>query len=150
MKAEISYGKYQIGLYRTHASPLSGLKPIPESAFVGRSNTLFAVQVNVEVFGDNFMPAYTHGDNSNVVATDTMKNFVLRQGLEFRGSTVEGFAYFLGARFLATYPQMKRLRIEAVEQPFDNVPVPAGNGGGFVSSGVLFSKSANSRAFGVV
>ncbi|HYP41348.1 MAG TPA: urate oxidase, partial [Chloroflexia bacterium] len=73
MSAEISYGKAEISLYRIYAKPMSGLTAIPESAFTGRDNNLFAVEVEVEVFGDNFLPAYTEGDNSNVVATDTMK-----------------------------------------------------------------------------
>src|SRR4051812_31601935 len=149
MSADISYGKMQIPLYRTYAGPMSGLKPIPESAFVGRNNILFAAEVGVEVFGDNFMPAYTEGDNRNVVATDTMKNFVLRQGLEYDGPTLEGFAQFVGTRFLATYPQMQRLRITMKEQPFEAAHVPDGSGA-FANSGVLFSRSHNSRALAVL
>ncbi len=61
----------------------------------------------MEVFGSNFLPAYTEGDNSNVVATDTMKNFILTQALAFEGATLEAFLYFLGQQFLATYPQME-------------------------------------------
>ena len=30
---EISYGKLRVPLYRVYASPLSGVPPIPESAF---------------------------------------------------------------------------------------------------------------------
>src|SRR5206468_6253149 len=66
LKSQISYGKMQIPLYRTYAAPMSGVKSIPESGFTGRNNILFAAEVDVEVFGDNFMPAYTDGDNSNV------------------------------------------------------------------------------------
>jgi urate oxidase len=148
MTAEISYGKWQIPVYRTHAAPLHGIKPIPESAFAGRSNTLFAAEVGVEVFGDNFMPAYTHGDNSNVVATDTMKNFVLRQTLDFDGSTLEEYAGFLGEQFLATYPHMESLRITTREQPFEPAHVPAQEG--FAASDVLFSRSRNSYSFALV
>ena len=111
MSATISYGKGQISLYRTYARPLAGLTPIPESAFTGRDNTLFAAEVTVEVFGNNFLPAYTEGDNANVVATDTMKNFVLAQALAYGGSTLEGFLDFLGRQFLLTYPQMQSLRL---------------------------------------
>jgi urate oxidase len=145
VSAEISYGKAQISLYRAYATPLSGIPAIPESAFTGRDNNLFAVELEVEVFGDNFLPAYTHGDNSNVVATDTMKNFVLRQGLEYGGSTIEGFLYFLGERFLSTYPQMQTLRLSAREHPFAAAGVPDGEG--FTSSGVLYSRSRGDYAF---
>jgi urate oxidase len=141
VNAEISYGKMQIPLYRTYAAPMSGLKSIPESAFIGRNNILFAAEVDVEVFGDNFMPAYTLGDNSNVVATDTMKNFVLRKALEFEGSTLEGFLDFLGRQFLATYPQMQLLRVTAKEQPFVPARVPGSSGQAFDGSEVLFNRS---------
>ena len=35
--------------------------------------------MTVEVYGDNFLPSYTEGDNSMVVATDSIKNLVLRE-----------------------------------------------------------------------
>src|SRR5205807_4957496 len=91
----ISYGKARIPLYRVYATPLAGLTPVPESPFTGRANTVLALRVDVEVFGDNFLPAYTQGDNSSVVATDSMKNFVLAQALAYDGSTLEGFLDFL-------------------------------------------------------
>jgi urate oxidase len=142
VRTEIGYGKAQISVYRTHAAPLTGVPPIPESTFTGRPNTLFAAEVDVEVFGDNFLPAYTEGDNRLVVATDTMKNFVLRQALAFDGATLEGLLAFLGGQFLATYPQMQRLRLTGTEQPFTAAPVPTA-GGGFEASGTLFSRSHN-------
>src|SRR5262245_62081565 len=94
----ISYGKRAIPLYRVYSAPLRGLTPIPESNFAGRENILFAVEIDVEVVGNNFLPAYTQGDNSNLVATDSMKNFVLRQALEFQGATLESFLDLLGRR----------------------------------------------------
>ena len=147
---EISYGKARIPLYRVYARPLSGVTRVPESSFTGRSNTLLAMEVDVEVFGDNLLPAYTRGDNSSVVATDTMKNFVLRQALAFDGATLEGFLDFLGRRFLATYPQMHALRLTAVEHPFAAVRVPHSGGDGFADSDVLFSSSRGDRAFAVL
>jgi len=149
VSTQISYGKGNITLYRTYAAELSGITPIPESTFTGRDNTLFAVDVTVEVFGDNFMPAYTEGDNRNVVATDTMKNFVLSQALRFEGATLEGFLFFLGERFLATYPQMQSLRVTGKEQPFDEAIVPSEDGG-FTTSNVLFSRSHNDYAYASV
>jgi len=144
MNAEISYGKWQIPVYRTYATPLQGLKAIPESPFNGRSNILFAAEVGIEVFGDNFMPAYTEGDNSNVVATDTMKNFVLQQSLDFDGSTMEDYAFFLGTSFLTTYQQMQSLQITCKEQPFIAAGIAAADG--FTQSDLLFSRARNSYA----
>jgi urate oxidase len=108
---EIRYGKAGITVYRTYAEPLRDVPRIPESPFVGRGNELFGAQVSVDVFGDNFLGAYTEGDNSQVVATDTMKNFVHAQAVAFEGATFEGFASFLAERYLQTYPQMRRVRI---------------------------------------
>jgi urate oxidase len=56
----ISYGKLRVPVHR-----IAG-------------DDVFACEVSVEVLGENFLPAYTEGDNSQVVATDTMKNFILR------------------------------------------------------------------------
>ena len=129
-----SYGKMQIPVYRVYANPLTGTPPIPESSFAGRPNTLFAVLIDVEVFGDNFLPSYTSGDNSNVVATDSMKNFVLQQALAFEGSTIESFLDQLGHAFLSTYAQMERLRITGRELPFAEARIPTGEPGVFAPS----------------
>src|SRR5947208_536112 len=137
----ISYGKAQVSVYRLDASTLTGVAPIPESAFIGRGNVLFAVEVDVEVFVENFLPAYAHGYNSMVVATDTMKNFILRQALAFKGSTLEGFLDVLGHQFLATYPQMERLRLTGREIAFTPSRVPLGDSAGFGDSNVLFKRS---------
>ena len=74
--------------------------PVPESPFTGRANSLFAHEITVEVFGDNFLPSYTRGDNSNVVATDSMKNFILRRGPTYEGATLEGYLDHLGGGLL--------------------------------------------------
>ena len=140
---EISYGKAHVPVYRTYATPLSGIKPLPESSFTGRENILFAAEVDVEVFGKNFLPAYTQGDNRMVVATDTMKNFILRQALLFNGSTLEGFLDQLGHQFLATYPTMERLQITGRELAFAPAQVPLDNHTHFGDSNVLFTHSNN-------
>jgi urate oxidase len=101
MKAEIRYGKHEVSFYRTHPT-----------------RVLFAGRVSIDVFGDNFMPAYTQGDNRNVVATDTMKNFVYAMALDYDGDGYEGFADFLARQFLQHYEQMQSLRISIRELPF--------------------------------
>jgi urate oxidase len=123
----ISYGKARVPLMRVYAHPLTGLTPIPESAFSGRPNNLFAAEIDVEVFGDNFLPAYTVGDNRMVVATDSMKNVVLDQALAYEGATLEGFLGQLGYFLLSTYSQMESLRLTGRELPFAAVPVPDGS-----------------------
>lgn len=147
----ISYGKLRIPFYRVFARPLSGVTPIPESSFAGRSNALLALEVDVEVFGANFLPAYTEGDNANVVATDSMKNWVLRQALVYDGATLEGFLDLLGRGFLAAYPQMQSLRVTARQLPYDPVRVPQGGAGtlgehAFGASAVLYARARDDSA----
>jgi urate oxidase len=141
---EISYGKLRVPVYRVYAHPLEGLAPIPESALTAVDNTLFAVEVDVEVFGENFLPAYTEGDNSNVVATDSMKNVVLRLALDWDGTTLESFLAEVGWHLLETYPQMDRLRVTGHRMPFAAVQVPSS--GGFGPSDRLFSQTRGEHA----
>ncbi|MBV9689909.1 MAG: urate oxidase [Ktedonobacteraceae bacterium] len=145
---QISYGKLCVPVYRVYATPLKGITPIHESSFTGRDNVVFALEVDVEVFGDNFLPAYTQGDNTNVVATDSMKNFVLKQALIFDGATLEDFLAMLGRYFLETYPQMEQLRLTGRELPFAAATVP--DGIAFKLSNVLFSRSHADYAMAMV
>jgi urate oxidase len=135
---EIGYGKHRVPVYRLKAAPLTGVKPIPESGFTGRSNLLFALEVDIDVLGNNFLPAYVKGDNSMVVATDSMKNFIIREALAYEGATIEGFLHFLGGRFLNSYEQMESLVMTGREMPFVAMDVPSD--GGFGPSNVLFDR----------
>jgi len=118
MKYDIGYGKHEISFYRAHATPLTGVEPIPESSFTGRSNLLLAGVATIDVLGENFLPAYTEGDNRDVVATDTMKNFVYAMTLDYAGATTEGLAAFLARRFLDTYKHVRGVRVRIDEMPF--------------------------------
>jgi urate oxidase len=140
VRAEFHYGKAAVSTYRTYAQALRGVPAIPESAFTGRPNVLLAASIDVQVMGDTFYAAYTHGDNTNVVPTDTMKNFIHRESLGFEGSTLEGWLFFLGRRLLETYPRMERLRVSGEELPFAAARVPGTEPGSFVESGVLFHR----------
>jgi urate oxidase len=99
----ISYGKLRVPVHRIEG------------------DDVFACEVSVEVLGDNFEPAYTQGDNSNVVATDTMKNFILREAMHHAGTTLEGFLSFLGEKMIATYPVMEAVRVSGRELRFDRL-----------------------------
>jgi urate oxidase / 2-oxo-4-hydroxy-4-carboxy-5-ureidoimidazoline decarboxylase len=146
MRTEISYGKADVATYRIHAAPLDDVTPIAESSFTGRPNTLLAAEIEVQVLGEVFLPAYTEGDNRLVVATDTMKNFIHRESLAFGGATLEEWLYFVGRRFLETYPHMERLRVLGTEIPFEPAVVPAVGGEGFEASTVLFQRQHADRS----
>lgn len=142
----VSYGKQGVPVYRVFATPLRGVRPIPESAFTGRHNNLLACEIDVEVFGDEFLPAYTRGDNSMVVATDSMKNFIIRESLAYDGATLEGLLHFLGAGFTATYAQLHDLTLTGREIPFTAAVVPHAEGG-HQPGGNLFRAEGADRAF---
>jgi urate oxidase len=146
----MNYGKEQVAVYRTYGTPLEGVRTIPESTFDGRDNTLFGLEVRVQVEGEEFLPSFTEGDNSMVVATDSMKNFVLHHAGEYDGATVEGFLEFVGARFLETYSQMEAVRMSADEIPFEERLVPGEEDGEFEPSDLVFRVSDNEAAFGEI
>ena len=100
---KISYGKLRVPVHR-----IAG-------------DDLLAAEISIEVLGDNFLPAYTEGDNSAVVATDTMKNFILRESLSYNGTSLEGLVQHLGQRFTSTYPVMESVRMSAKELRFDRL-----------------------------
>ena len=130
----ITYGKTAVPVYRHGAEPLEGLPAIPESDVTGLPNRLVAGRVTVEVYGDNFLPSYTEGDNSMVVATDSIKNLVLRESGSWTGATPESLLLHLGGLMLADYPQMQALRMAWEEIPF----APAGGD-------VLFARAGEDR-----
>ena len=138
MRHEIRYGKADVKVYRTHAEPLTGVAPIPESPFQGRDNTLVAAEIEVVVHGTEFLEAYTEGDNRRVVATDTMKNFIHTTSLTARARTLEEWLYEIGTAFLVTYPHMERLTMLGRDLPFPAAIVPGD--GGFEASDRLFSR----------
>ncbi|MGI8998605.1 MAG: factor-independent urate hydroxylase [Candidatus Limnocylindria bacterium] len=136
MKHEIRYGKADVKVYRTHAEPLTGITPIPESPFIGRANELAAAEIEIVVRGEVFLDAYTRGDNRLVVATDTMKNFIHAISLRARARTLEEWLFEIGTAFLDTYPHMERLTMLGRDLPFPPVAIPAE--GGFEASDRLF------------
>jgi len=103
MSMEIRYGKARVVFFLTRTPPAPP----------------FAAEVDVDVFGERFLASYTEGDNREVVATDTMKNFVYATAAEFKGTSLESYVAFLGRRLLTTYPQMERIRVTAREVPLD-------------------------------
>jgi urate oxidase len=131
----ITYGKTAVPVYRHGAAPLEGLPVVPESGVTRLPNHLVAGRVTVEVYGDNFLPSYTEGDNSMVVATDSIKNLVLRETGSWTGATPESLLLHLGGLMLADYAQMQALRMAWDEIPF----APAGGD-------VLFARAGDDRA----
>jgi urate oxidase len=124
MSMEIRYGKTRVVFFR----------------LARRSAPPFAASVDIDVFGERFRAAYTEGDNREVVATDTMKNFVYATAADFAGTSLEAYVAFLGRRLLETYPPMESLAVTAHEVPLDPAETPE------LTSDVVFRLTRGDRA----
>ena len=109
------YGKGDVIVYRLNRD---GLTPAGQSPVFGAS-------VLMLLYGDAFWPTYTTGDNTGLVATDSMKNFIQRETMNFQGSDLEGFCHFLATKFLAKYPQVEGIQVSAEEVPYAGIGGPA-------------------------
>ncbi|MFJ9384431.1 factor-independent urate hydroxylase [Peribacillus sp. NPDC101481] len=140
----LSYGKGNVFAYRTYSKPLTGIKQIPESTFSGRDHIIFGTNVKVSVGGSSFLTSFTEGDNSMVVATDSMKNFIQRHLATFKGATLEGFASYVSEAFLNKYPQIDTVKLIAEDIPFEAVTEATDLQ--LKPSDLVFKKSRNERA----
>ena len=111
------YGKGDVPVYRLHR----------------RSNgAVFGASVTMLIYGDAFWPTYTTGDNTNLIATDSMKNFIQRETMNFPGADLESYCRFLADKFVKKYPQVEGAQISATEVPYTAIGergvsfVPAG------------------------
>ena len=88
----------------------------------GTYNEVRELSVKVLLEGD-FDRAYTHGDNSTTVATDTIKNIVNIVARENLRAAAEPFANALAGRFLERYPQVEKATIFALETKWNRLSV---------------------------
>ncbi|HLO03295.1 MAG TPA: urate oxidase [Symbiobacteriaceae bacterium] len=108
-----AYGKGDVTVYRTGGQ---------------LQKPLLAMNVRMVAIGEAFAEAYTAGENRAIIATDSMKNFILRTAASYDGCTMEGFLVEVGDRFLQAYPQVQSVQVEAAELPFTPAVVPAAGG----------------------
>ena len=144
----VSYGKGDVFAYRTFLTPLTGVKQIPESDFLGRSNTVFGVNVKIEVGGQKLLSSFTEGDNSLVVATDSMKNFVQRHLGSYEGSTIEGFIQYVAEEFLKKYDHIDTIKIIGEEVPFEATTTASKDG--LTQSDLVFKHSRNEKSVATI
>jgi urate oxidase / 2-oxo-4-hydroxy-4-carboxy-5-ureidoimidazoline decarboxylase len=116
------YGKGDVTVYRLHRDGA-----IPEGCC-----PVFGANVLMLLYGDAFWPTYTTGDNTGLVATDSMKNFIQCETLNFTGFDLESYCRFLCDKFMTTYPHTAGAQVTASEIPYSGLPesrmafVPAG------------------------
>jgi urate oxidase / 2-oxo-4-hydroxy-4-carboxy-5-ureidoimidazoline decarboxylase len=121
------YGKGDVIVYRLNR----------DGKAAGGASPVFGANITILVYGDAFWSTYATGDNTGLIATDSMKNFVQREMLNYEGSDLEDCCRFLGARFLAGYPQVEGVQMSAVEIPYAALP----------ESNVAFAPAGPDRAF---
>jgi urate oxidase len=88
----------------------------------GPVHTLKDLEVAAFLKGD-FASSYTSGDNSKVVATDTMKNTINVFAKQHLGHEIERFALILGEHFLARYEQVREAEIQVSERQWERLTV---------------------------
>jgi urate oxidase len=98
------YGKGDIIAYRLN----------PDAA-----KPVFGVNAKLLIYGDAFWSTYTTGDNTGLIATDSMKNFVQRETLNFPDDDLESYCRFLAAKFMDKYPQVAGVQVSAAEIPYE-------------------------------
>jgi len=103
------YGKGDVIAYRLNR----------DSRTPAGQNPVFGASVLMLLYGDAFWPTYTTGDNSSLIATDSMKNFIQRETMNFVGYDLEGYCAFLAEKFLKQYPQVEGLQVSADQIPYE-------------------------------
>jgi urate oxidase len=109
MSAQLSanaYGKSRVRLTRVTRHP--------------DRHDLKELTIAVRLEGD-FAISYTAGDNSTLVATDTMKNTVYVLARTLGVAEVETFGNALARHFLKEYPQVTRATIELQESLWQRI-----------------------------
>ncbi len=81
----------------------------------GKTHRIKDIEVKALLQGD-FESSYTEGDNSKVVATDSIKNTVNVLAKQKLGDEIERFAVALGEHFLERYPQVESAIIDIAER----------------------------------
>jgi urate oxidase/2-oxo-4-hydroxy-4-carboxy-5-ureidoimidazoline decarboxylase len=102
------YGKGDVTVYR-----LNRRANTPAA-----TNAVFGANVLMLLYGDAFWQTYLTGDNTGLIATDSMKNFIQRETINFDGHHLEEFCRFLADKFLRTYAQVEGLQVSADELPY--------------------------------
>jgi urate oxidase len=72
------------------------------------------ISVNITLQGD-FTTAYTEGDNTKILATDTQKNTVYALAKEHFTGSIEAFGIYLSDHFMANNPQVSSVIIDMTE-----------------------------------
>lgn len=88
----------------------------------GNVHELKELNVNVLLHGD-FARCYTHGDNSSIVPTDTMKNTVYAIAKQHDLSSIERYAKALASHFVQNFSHITAAEVTIAESLWNRINV---------------------------
>lgn len=103
-----SYGKSSVRLTRVTRHP--------------DRHEIRELTVDIRLQGD-FDASYTRGDNSGIIATDTMKNVVYALAADRPPEAIEDFAAALAGHFVAENPHVGSATVTLAETPWRRIEV---------------------------
>ena len=106
----------------------------------GVTHSIKELDVAVSLEGD-FESSYTSGDNSKVIATDTMKNTVNVLAQRDLGPENERFALTLAQHFVEKFPQVRSAAVQATERVWERMSI------GGLAHPHSFSQGQNAKPF---
>ena len=101
--------------YGKHNVRVSKVRRPRKAAANQETHEFVEASVDVELEGD-FEAAFTKGDNSTVVATDTCKNTIYVLAKEHSLESIESFGLFIAEHFLRQYAHVTSCRVAIKER----------------------------------
>jgi urate oxidase len=89
--------------------------PVMKIGRDAKQHTLFQAVVSVDTEGERIVDAYSGGDNSAIVPTDTMKNLIYALTFAHEVTSLEDLARHLGGQLLRRYSTMSCATISIEE-----------------------------------
>jgi urate oxidase len=86
----------------------------------GAHHELTELSVDIELQGD-FVRCYTHGDNSSIIATDTMKNTVYALAKKHPLTAIENFAQALASHFVESFSHVTSATVDIQVEPWNRI-----------------------------
>jgi urate oxidase len=86
----------------------------------GPAHRIKEITASVLLRGE-FEKSYTSADNSQIVATDTVKNTVTALAREHLGDDIEAFALFLASHFLGRYAHVASVEVDLEEKAWERI-----------------------------
>ena len=80
------------------------------------------ITVAIELSGPEFARSYYEGDNSKIIATDSMKNTVYVEGSKHSLDSIEAFGLHLAEHFLTKYAHVATAQVSIAEDLWANIP----------------------------